>query len=565
VIVLGLTRAAHDPSAALVKDGEVLAAAEEERFVRRKHATGRMPVEAARFCLQAAGVDPSDVDAVAYPWSLDTYRRNRWPYVRNHLSLPRSALRALLRTRPRWAREMARLTSALAELGVGPARIVFVPHHVAHAASAYYPSGMGEAAILSVDAMGEFDTILTAYGSSRGIEPLRRWFLPHSLGTFYTAFTEYLGLGPNDGEYKLMGMAPYGDASRCDLSSIITGQDGNFRVDERHVFPPSSLCGTGRYYSRHFETTYGPPRGDDGLSEPYIHIAAAVQGKLEEILVSLVTKDLAEPLARAGGNLCLTGGVALNVRANGRILALPQVRRLYVPPGAGDAGGSLGAAVHAAFRAGDRPGPLPSPYLGPAYSAEEIAAELGHRNLPFQRPEELSAAVAGLLAGGEPVARFAGPMEWGPRALGNRSILAHPGLAGTADRINVSVKFREPWRPFCPVILDRAAGSILGTDHPAPHMTLSFPVAPAWRQRLSEVVHVDGSTRPQVLARRENPGLYEIVEAFEARTGLPALLNTSFNLRGEPIVCTPADALKTFFASGLRHMALGPFLVSKSG
>ncbi len=567
MIVLGLTRPVHDPSAALIADGRVVAAAEEERFAGIKHAPGLPPVRAARFCLESAGIEPRDVDIVAYPWSLDAYRSHRWRFFRNHVfRLPMSALRSVLKTGPRWARETAALESMLEAIGIDTRRTktVFVPHHVAHAASAFHLSGMQEAAVLSVDAMGEFDTMLLALGTREGLKVLGRRFLPDSLGTVYTAFTEYLGLGANDGEYKLMGMAPYGDPRKADLSPMVSGSGRDFRVDPAHVFGPSRFRDGTRYYSRMFVEKFGPPRTGDGISEPYVHIAAAVQKFVEDSLASVVCSDLGAALRAAGGNLCLAGGVAHNVRAAGKLLGLPGVRAVFVQPAAGDAGGSLGAAAEAAFDEGEDVKPMDTAYLGPSYGEAEVRAALEGAKIPFLRPADLAAEVARLVSGGEPVARFDGAMEWGPRALGNRSILAHPGLQGTADSINRAIKFREPWRPFCPVILAERAEEILCSRHPCPHMTLSFFVAPAWRSRLSEVVHVDGTTRPQVLERRHNPGLHAIVSEFERITGLPAMLNTSFNLRGEPIVMSPRDALRTFYSSGLRRLAIGPFLVSKS-
>ncbi len=567
MIILGLTRAAHDPSAALVIDGRIAAAAEEERFARVKHAPGRMPVSAARFCMESAGVDPRDVDIVAYPWSFEAYAANRWRFLLNHLRLPLSGIRAVARTGSRWKKEMKSIETMLSELGFmeGGPLIRFVPHHLSHAASAFHVSGMEQAAVLSMDAMGEFDSMLLGLGSESGIRVLKRYFLPQSLGTVYTAFTEYLGLGANDGEYKLMGMAPYGDPARADLSPIVAGKGRDFRVSPADVFGPSRYRDGAKYYSRLFREKFGPPRTGDGLSEPYIHIAAAVQKFVEETIESIVTGDLGPALRETGGNLCLAGGLALNVRANGRLLQVPGVKRVFVQPAANDAGGSLGAAVSAAFREGGRVAPMETAFLGPSFGEARISAMLATLGIPFRRPADLASETAALLAAGDPVARFEGAMEWGPRALGNRSILAHPGLPGTADLINRTIKFREAWRPFCPALLSGHAREILQSSHPCPWMTLSFHVAESWRKRLSQTVHVDGTARPQVVGKEDNPGLFGIIAAFERLTGIPAVLNTSFNLRGEPIVCTPEDAIRTFFASGLRHLAIGPFMVLKQG
>jgi carbamoyltransferase len=442
-------------------------------------------------------------------------------------------------------------------------RFVPVPHHLAHAASAYLASGFDRAAALTADAMGEFDS--AGAWDCHGTSMEKRWevLLPFSLGTFYTAVTEWLGFEPNDGEYKTMGMAAYGDPSRADLSPFCRIKDGVPWCDPRQIFPPKKFRSGGKYYGEAFDRILGPP-GDGAKAEPYVHVAAAAQEIVEKTLLGWLEDPLRGLVEGAGGALCLAGGIALNVRANGRILELPFVKRLFVQPASSDAGGSLGAALWAAASLGDRIEPVKDAFLGPESGREAIRGLLEARRIPFREPAELASEVAALLAGGAVVARFDGRMEWGPRALGNRSILAHPGIAGMADRINAMIKFREPWRPFCPAVLESRAGELFGAREPSPAMTVNFRVDPGWRERISQVTHVDGTARIQTVDPVRAPGFHAILEAFEKKTGLPVLLNTSLNRRGEPIACTPEDALSVFFGSGLEHLVLGPFLLSKA-
>ncbi|MHC4599278.1 MAG: carbamoyltransferase family protein [Planctomycetota bacterium] len=567
MIVLGITRDVHDPAAAIVVDGNVVAAAEEERFTRVKHAPGTPPFRSAAYCLEAAGVRGADVDAVAYPWSLETYRRNRWTYARRiGPSLPRHALRALLRTGSRWSREMAMVGGLLAELGVdrGRTRFVSVSHHLAHAASAYRPSGRDRALVLTADAMGEFDSAGAWVAEGERMTKIWELLLPRSLGTFYTAVTEFLGFEPNDGEYKTMGLAPLGSPGEVDLSPLCRLEGGEPLVDPRRVFPPRRYRNGTRFHSADLETFLGEPGMGEKVRPPYNHIAAAAQALVEEAVLGWLAGPLREGLSRAGGVLCLAGGLALNVKMNGRLLQEGGVESLWVQPASHDAGGSLGAAVQVAAAGGDRVEPMKHVFLGPVQEAETIEALLRARRIPFRRPPALVGEAAALLARGEVVGRFDGPMEWGPRALGNRSILAHPGRPGTADRINKAVKFRETWRPFCPAILEERAGEVFGAPFPSPFMTVNFHVRPPWRARLLEVVHVDGTARIQTVGRSPAEGGFRaLLEAFEEKTGCPVLLNTSLNRRGEPIACTAEDALDVFFGTGLEHLVLGPFLLSK--
>ncbi|MBI4614840.1 MAG: carbamoyltransferase [Planctomycetes bacterium] len=571
--ILGVSGAVgHDPSAALVVDGRTVACAEEERFVRVKHAKDIQPALSVRYCLAAGGVDPRDVDAVAYPFvRVGFLDRGRWHYARRHLYSPDRAFKAVFNPNRRYRKNLRNVTRMLAEIGIdlSRTRLVTVPHHLAHASSAYHLSGFEEAAILSVDGVGEYATTWLGEGRSGRLERIREFYAPDSLGGFYGAMTEYLGFEMLDGEFKVMGMAPYGDPSRADISQLLRYGPEGFELDTRFV-----NClgvrrwhdedGRGRFFSKSLPELLGAsPRVGDEIDEPYVHIAAAVQKALEEAVLGLVRRFLGPAIERTG-RLCLAGGVALNVKMNQRLLAESGARELYVQPAAGDAGTSLGAATYLAWQNGERLEPMRHVYLGPEYSDEEIEVALAKRSHSFRREDSITASIARLLADGKVVAWFQGRMEFGPRALGNRSILANPAIPGVANEVNARIKYRERWRPFCPSLLDDAAREILGSDHPAPFMVLSFAVTPEWRFRIPEVVHVDGTVRPQVVSRDTNPRYHELLTRFRELTGVPVLLNTSLNRRGEPMVMSPDHALDMFEGSGLEVLAMGDYLVTKS-
>jgi len=567
VIVLGLNASfAHDPSAALLVDGRVAAAVEQERLTRRKHAVGDSCAEAARACLELAGLSPSDVDAVAYSWSPDEVARHRWGYVRRSLGRrPRKALRSALRPPRRGRGPLGRLETSLAGLGLDPDRtpVVHVGHHLAHAASAVHFSGFEECAVATIDGGGELATCLFGSASGTEIDVIHEILRPDSLGLFYSAITDYLGFEVNDGEYKLMGMAAYGDPDLADLSDIVRWRDGDLRLDLDAVWPERHKRWNGRRFGHALVERFGPPREGDEAGEPYVHVAAAAQRILERAAIDLIEHHLGFVLERTR-RLCLAGGCALNVKLNRLLVDHPLVDRLFVPPSADDAGTALGAASVVAARAGDRIEPLPHAYLGPGFTNEQVAAELDARGVAWERLSDTPRRVAELLAAGEVVAWFQGRMEWGARALGARSILGNPGRRGTADQINACIKYREAWRPFCPSVLDARAAEYLGSDHPAPFMTTAFEIPKEWAERTPEVVHVDGTARPQVVTAAAHPRYHALLREFERLTGLPCVINTSLNRRGEPIVCTPSDALATFFGCDLEHLVLEDLHVRKS-
>lgn len=555
----------HDPAAAILIDGKIIAAAEEERFIREKHAIGKPCRKSIEFCLKEAKLKPADVDAVAFPWSFEAFNKKKWPYVlKTIFSEPSRAYKVIAKSgkKNRDIRNM--VFSMLKETGIDiPAeKVFFVEHHIAHASSAYHLSGYDKAAIMSIDGSGEFASTLFASGENGKITKIKEIDLPDSLGRFYSTMTAYLGFDPNDGEYKLMGMAPYGDASKVDMTGIISYDDRGFKINPEYVWPirsrryrPDSMI------PKKLVERFGPPREGDDLQEPYIHIAAATQKIFEDIVIRLMENYLGRDLKETG-TLVFAGGCALNVSLNRKLLKHPLVKRLFVQPASHDAGTPLGGAVYVSQKLGDHISAMENVYLGPSFKNEEIEAVLKRRDVGYRRSANIEEETAGLLVSDKVVGWFQGRMEFGPRALGNRSILGNPAIRGTSDRINEMVKFREKWRPFCPSILEEYAEDIIGIKK-APFMTISCEVNKAWKDRIPEVVHVDGSARPQTVNKKDNPRFYGLIRKFYDKTGIPVLINTSLNRRGEPMVSSPDDAVGMYLGSGLDHLAIGDFLVSR--
>jgi len=573
MVILGLSGFVHhDPAAALVVDGRVVAAAEEERFLREKHAKGRLPYEATRFCLSHAGIAAAEVDVVAFPYaSVSLLGPARWHYAYRHWYAPERALDAILNGNRRYRRSRGRVRRMLADLGFREqVKLLPVEHHLAHASSAYHLSGLqGKTAILSIDGKGEYATTFFGYGENGRIHKLKEFYDPDSLGGLYGALTEYLGFEMLDGEFRVMGMAPYGVPGRYDLSPLVRCDGKGFTVNNRLVnvvgLRRYKEHGTGYFFSNRLVEWLGPRRRGDDIDHPYVDYAAAIQGLLEQVTLRLVNHHLGEILDETG-RLCCAGGVALNVKLNQRLMNLPQVRECFVQPAAGDAGTSLGAATYAASMMGETVEPLGHVYLGPDYTTQEClaACRASGYHLDWQVIDAPAQRGAEILARGHPLAWFQGRMEFGPRALGNRSILGDPSARGMAERINAQIKYRERWRPFCPSLLDRAAEAILQSRHASPFMTFAFDVAEPWKTRIPEVVHRDGTARAQVVTREANPRYYRLIEALERRNGIPVVLNTSLNRRGEPMVCSPADALNMFQASALRYLIMEKVLVTKT-
>ena len=573
MIVLGLSGAVnHDASAALYIDGKLVAAAEEERFLRDKHAKGKMPYEATKFCLEQAGIRPDQIDIVAFPYAeIGLKSPARWHYAKRHWYAPDRALTALFSGNRRYWRNHRNVMKLLDDLGIGAKRVKFVPveHHLAHASSAYHLSGFKEkTAIIGIDGKGEYATTFFGYGENGKIHKIKEFYDPDSLGGVYGALTEYLGFEMLDGEFKVMGMAPYGDPKRFDFSRLIDYKNGDFKVNTKLV----NVVGTRRYkkngkgyfFSPELIEWLGPMREGDEKDEPYIDYAASIQDLLEKTALKLIDFYLGD-IIKETGKIAYAGGVALNVKLNQRIIAMPGVKELFVQPAASDAGTAIGAASYASQLAGVPVEKMEHVYLGPAYTTEQCieACEQYEQPVKWQRMTNVTEETAKILADGNPVSWFQGHMEFGPRALGNRSILGSPSHSGVADRINAQIKYRERWRPFCPSMLDTIAPEILQTGHPSPYMTFTFDVAESWKLRIPEVVHEDGTARAQIVTQATNPRYYSLLQEMEKLTGNGVVLNTSLNRRGEPMVCSPNDALNMFFGSDLQYLVMEDILITK--
>ena len=574
MIVLGLSGSlTHDPSAALFVDGRLVAAVEEERFLRDKHAKRQWPYHSARYCLEAAGVRPGDIDAVAFPFaSFGVAYPGRWHFAKRYWYAPERAFNALFNGNRHFRRNRRAILDLMERLEIDPQHTPFVPvaHHLTHASSAYHLSGFdGKVAILGIDGKGEYATTFFGYGENGRIHCVKEFFDPDSLGGVYGAITQYLGFEMLDGEFKVMGMAPYGDPTKYDFSPLIQCDGRSFTVNTTLVNTVGlrryKRDGLGVYFSPKLVDWLGPQREGDDIDDPYVNYAASMQKLLEDVSLQLVETYLGDIL-RETGKLCFAGGVALNVKLNQRLIDLPHVDELFVQPAASDAGTAVGAASYVAHEMGDTIRKQEHVYLGPSFTNEDCrrACDAHSEKPSYELVADVPQTAARLLAEGHPVAWFQGRMEFGPRALGNRSILGDPSRPGIADRINAQIKYRERWRPFCPSILDRAAEEILQTPHPAPYMTFAFSVAEQWKARIPEVVHMDGTARAQVVTQATNPRYYALIETLEKLRGVPVVLNTSLNRRGEPIVCTPADALNMFYGSDLQFLFLEDLLIRKN-
>ncbi len=567
MIILGVgSPFVHDPSAAILVDGKLIAAADEERFIREKHARDKLPVNAINFCMKETGIKPEDIDWVAYPWSNWEYLRKLPLYVnRTWRTRPSRAFKALYQTPRTFRQKKKKLYNTLSACGIDPGgvKIGYVGHHMAHAASSFYLSDFDRAAIMSLDGTGEFTATFFGKGLNNKIEIIKEFIRPDSVGRFYSTVTAYLGFAVHDGEYKVMGMAPYGDPQKVRMDHILKFDRRRYRANDDYVWVTRSRrFDKERVFSKKMVSEWGPPRDTDSLSEPYIHIAAATQKRFEDVTIALMETYLGKELKKHK-TLCFAGGCALNVSLNRRLLEHPLVDRLFVQPAAHDSGAALGAACYVASKLGEEIRPMRHAYYGPSYTNKEIEGLLNRYKIRYTCHKDITEVGSKLLAKRKIVAWFQGAMEYGPRALGNRSILAHPSISGIADQINERIKFRERWRPFCPSILPEHQLDLLNTMHPSSYMTFSFTVNSAWRDRIKEAVHVDGTARPQVVDKDANPKFYKLLKEFYKLTGIPALINTSLNRRGEPMVCSPQDALDIFYGSGLEYLVMEDCLIEK--
>jgi len=555
----------HDSSAALLVDGKLVAAVEEERFTRKKHATDQLPLQSVQYCLQSAGLRPEDIEHVAFAWSPSACQRAKWFYAADMLPTSLYAARKAISKARKVNRHREHLVhQTLVQSGVNPDRvkIAYVEHHLAHTASSYLFSGFQEAACMSLDGSGEYITGLLSEAKEGRIRKIKEFYSPNSLGLFYSTVTEYLGFESHDGEYKTMGMAPYGNPGKIDLSFMIRPTASGFKVNNEHVWVvESKRYRPDRMYSRQFVDWFGPPRQEDGLAEPYTHLAASTQKALEDIVIHLMEAYLSDSLQRHK-TLCLAGGCALNVTMNRKLLMHPLVERIYIPPAAHDAGTTVGAAALVAEALGERMAPMTSAYHGPAFEPDDIRRVLDHSGVSFRACDDAVEEAADLLARGEVIGWFQGRMEFGPRSLGHRSLLADPRDPQMKDHLNQRIKRRESFRPFAPSILWEKVPEFFPEGHPDPFMLFAYPIRTDLAHHIPAVLHVDGTGRLQAVDQKTEPLYWKLLKAFEIRTGVPVLLNTSFNEQ-EPIVCRPEEAIDCFQRNRIDCLGIGPFWVDR--
>jgi carbamoyltransferase len=596
--VLGISAFYHDSAAALVMDGEIVAAAQEERFSRRKHDSS-FPAQAVDYVLREGGLTPADLSAVAfYDKPFIKFERLLETY---HAFAPRG-LKSFLSAMPVWIKEKLLLRQhvkkEMAKLGDGGFKLLFPEHHLSHAASAFFPSPFEEAAILTMDGVGEWATTTIGYGKNREIGILRELDFPHSLGLLYSAFTYYCGFKVNSGEYKLMGLAPYGNPEgertrryRCHILDKLVDlrEDGSLlmNMDYFNYATGLTMCRDDLW-----EALFGiPPRKRESqLTQSYMDLALAVQQVTEEAVLRLAAtaRELTD-----SRYLVMAGGVALNCVANGKLLREGIFKDLWIQPAAGDAGGAVGAALAAwhiwkGKKRNLKPGEdtMQGAFLGPDYGPSDITRVARRYDAPYQSYPEftgLCEEVTRLLAEGNVIGWFQGRMEYGPRALGNRSILGDPRLPAMQKRLNLKIKHREGFRPFAPAVLEEDCAEYFDLDRPSPYMLLVAPVKPERRQPMPPedielpllerlyhlrsdipaVTHVDYSARVQTVRRETNERFWQLISTFKAQTGCPVIVNTSFNVRGEPIVCTPEDAYRCFMRTDMDYLVMGKYLFDK--
>lgn len=588
--ILGISCNYHDAAACLLVDGTIVAAVQEERFSRIKH-DDRLPVAAMGYCLAESGIDAGALDVVAfYEKPLSRFGR----FMETMLTVVPRGLPQFLEAIPAWSTKKlwleAHIDRALYDLGAKRSIAKsYIPHHLSHAASAYYPSPFPDAAVLTADGVGEHATTTIGRGEGERLELLSQITFPHSLGLLYSAFTYYCGFRVNSGEYKLMGLAPYGSPVYAELirrELIDLKPDGSFMLNMQYFTYEHGL----KMLGKNFETLLGGParKPESEITKREMDIAASIQQVTEEAMLNLARQAMRITGSR---NLCLAGGLALNCVANGRIWRDLKPEGMWIQPAAGDAGGALGAALETAARGTEeKPGwrakaqhSMQGSLLGPSYAEDEIKQWLDHLGVAYRKVEktDLPKAVAQLVADQKVVGLLQGRMEYGPRALGNRSIIGDPRSTKMQSLINRKVKFRESFRPFAPAILETRVNDYAEFSGSSPYMLMVAKMRNSTQGQsehaenelmerlwsvsspLPAVTHVDCSARLQTVSEQSNAGFFAILQAFEELTGCPALINTSFNVRGEPIVCTPDDALACFMRSEIDALVLETFIVGK--
>jgi carbamoyltransferase len=547
----------HDSSACIVRDGSLLFAVAEERLSRLKHDAG-FPHMAIQACLDFAKATPEQLDEVCFGWPAPglLFRHDLKCYATGRVPLTgESTLNSTKYFLSMWHQQggAKRFTQ---RLGRVKARMRFVDHHHAHAISAYGYSGYDEAAVVVMDGRGAHEATSIWHGHGGRLDHVLTIPFPNSVGLFYSEFTEFLGFHRNSDEWKVMGLAPYGQPG-VDLRPFIDAEASPYRVDTKRVIGNGSQPFSG------MTPLLGAPRAaESGIDDRHKNIAFAVQGMCETAMMSVVRMAIEKTRCR---NVCLAGGVALNSKANGKILASGLVDKFFVQPAASDDGVALGAALVPYLDGGGRLAtkPMRHAYLGPAFEDDAIETALRTYKIRYTRMHDPAVTAAELLTQGKILGWFQGRMEFGPRALGNRSILADPRDPEMNTKVNNAVKFREWWRPFAPSFKKEEAGEYLESATDSPFMIVTAQVRPEKRRVIPSVTHVDGSARPQTVEKEVNPLYWRLIDEFGKRTGVPVVMNTSFNLRGEAIVNTPTDAVRTFFSSGMDALLIGSFLVEK--
>lgn len=599
--ILGISAFYHDSAAAILEEGEIIAAAQEERFTRKKQ-DASFPINAIKFCLQYSGRSLKDIEAIAfYDKPLLKFER----LLETYYGFAPKGVSSFIASMPVWIKEKIFLKRIIREEleqieGYHPRiKFLFPEHHLSHAASAFYPSPFSESAILTIDGVGEWATASIGMGKGNSIENLKELHFPHSVGLLYSAFTYFLGFKVNSGEYKLMGLAPYGNPEAqkvAEYIAIITEQltdikaDGSIHLNQEYF---NYATGLRMAVDDKWEKLFGFKRRkeEEELQQHHCDLALAIQKVTEEV----VMKMAAEAMKLTGSeNLCMAGGVALNCVANGRLLRSGLFKHLYIQPASGDAGGAVGAAQAAYYihfnkerNISNKPDAMKGAYLGPEFSDMDIEKTLRKYKASFAKPENVEALTektAQLISDGKVVGWMQGRMEFGPRALGNRSILGDARNAEMQKKLNLKIKYREGFRPFAPSVLAEDAKEYFDLDTSSPYMLLVAPVKESRRNPLPEnysslsmndrlyhlrsdipaVTHIDFSARVQTIHRETNPRFYLLLEKFKALTGYSLLVNTSFNVRGEPPVCTPNDAYKCFMRTEMDYLVMGNFILSKA-
>ena len=583
--ILGLSAFYHDSAACLVEDGRIVAAAQEERFTRKKH-DATFPIKAIEFCLNAGGITAKDLDFVAF------YEK---PFIKferileTTMAYAPQGIRSFIKAMPLWIKQKLWIKQQVMDELSFEGKVLFMDHHQSHAASAFFPSPFQESAILTADGVGEWATASFGAGIGNTFELLSEIRFPHSLGLLYSAFTFYTGFKVNSGEYKVMGLAPYGEPKYKDLilkELIDLKEDGSFRLNLEYF----DYCAGLKMTNDKFHKLFGaPPRkAETKLTQRDMDLARSVQEVTEEVMLKIVRH-----IHKVTGqkNLCLAGGVALNCVANGRILREGPFEKLWIQPAAGDAGGALGAALFAWYQYLGNPrkatgrDTMQGSYLGPSFPSDEIEKFLKGQNIPYTRltDEELPDKIADLIAQEKVIGWFQGRMEFGPRALGGRSIIGDARSSKMQETMNLKIKFRESFRPFAPSVLREKVNEYFELDSESPYMLLVAPVKEKIRRpmtaeeeklfgleklnvprsTLPAITHVDYSARVQTVDKEDQPLYYKLLQKFDQKYACPVMINTSFNVRGEPVVCTPEHAYKCFMRTHMDYLILGNYLLEK--